>query len=240
MKKLIAVFSFVAFVLFSGQLFAQVTFSAGLRAGINSADMEFESSFEDDEVSFANRVGLYLGVPVEIRFSNAFALQPELNFIQKGVQIDFSEQGSSFREEAEGEITLNYLELPVLAKLTAGNESFQMFAVAGPRISMALDGEFSQDYRYFQNDELIEEESGSIPIPIGSEGDDGPGANRFDFGMTFGLGASVKAGAGRLMIDARYDLGLSNWNFDAMDGEDEIFNRGVGVTLGYLMPLGGN
>ena len=240
MKKLIAVFAFVSFVLFYGQLFAQVTFSSGLRVGINSADMEFQSAFEDEDMTFSNRTGIYVGLPVEIRFSNAFALQPELNFIQKGVNAEYQYSGSDWQEESTTEITLNYLELPVLAKLSAGTEQFQMFALAGPRISMALDGEISMDYEYYMDGELVDYGSGSLSIPVGESSEDGIGANRFDFGLTFGLGASLKAGPGRVMVDARYDLGLGNWNYDAADSEEEIFNRGVGVTLGYLMPLGGN
>jgi hypothetical protein len=103
-----------------------------------------------------------------------------------------------------------------------------------------LDGKIIQDYEYYINDEFMGSGTVNLTIPIGGDAPDRPGANHFDLGLTLGLGASIQAGPGSVMMDARYDHGLSNWNYDPGDGEDELFHRGVAVTLGYLMPLGGN
>lgn len=56
-----------------------------------------------------------------------------------------------------------------------------------------------------------------------------------DFGLQMGLGAAISAGPGKLIVDGRYNLGLSN--ISDVKGEN-IKNRGFVFSLGYAIPIG--
>ncbi|GAB4401346.1 MAG: hypothetical protein OHK0053_23910 [Microscillaceae bacterium] len=105
--------------------------------------------------------------------------------------------------------------------------------LAGPSFGIGLGGKAEASALGF---------SESIDIKFGD--DDGSGDlyldNRLDFGLQFGGGVSLQLGPGSVVLDARYGLGLSNW-FEEEDLIDtQSSNRTFALSLGYMIPLGGN
>lgn len=55
-----------------------------------------------------------------------------------------------------------------------------------------------------------------------------------DFGLQMGAGLSIPTGSGRIIIDGRYGLGLTNL---AKESPTRAKNRGVSFALGYAFPI---
>lgn len=202
--KLTCLFAFVCtFSLVSGQ-----NLSFGIKAGANFASVNIEQDGFDIEPD--SRTGLNIGAILNIGVTDAFSVQPELSFIQKGYSFEFFEE--------ETALILNYLEIPILAKYAFGSESFQGFIQAGPAIGFALSGKIKSDN---------EEEDIDF---------DEDGFKTFDFGLQFGAGAAVPAGPGEAFLDLRYALGLANI---ADNDGSTVSNIGLLITAGYLFPIGG-
>lgn len=121
-------------------------------------------------------------------------------------ELNFIQKGTTIRTQgAQPGYNLNYLELPVLAKFRAGMVYFN----AGPSLGLLLG------------------QSDHSKQALGS-------LKKLDFGVQMGGGVAIPAGTGRLIIDARYTLGLSNIS-DVKGGN--IRNRGIMLSAGYAVPL---
>jgi len=134
-----------------------------VRLGIE-AGMTFSNVSGPADVSTSNRSGLAAGVNVELPLGAYVALQPELLFVQRGVNLA---KAGNLSVDAK----YNSLELPLLGKLRL-NGPVSPYLVAGPvaiwNISRTL------------------EASG----PSGSEGISFK-PKTFDFGATLGAGVDV-------------------------------------------------
>jgi len=221
-------------LLTAGMLYAQV--SVGLRGGVNFARATREGEImEIDDENRKFLPGPYIAVPVEIRIGNSFALQAEPTYIQKGIKLYEEtevedEPGHMALFEGDFRTQINYLTLPVLAKGLFGGENLRFYAIAGPEVGYAVYGQHKFEISMTNGDIITEEFEEDIDF-------DEEEISRFDFGVIFGAGLEIKAGPGSVILDGRYNLGL----YDIDRGEEfenEMLNRGIGVSLGYMLPLG--
>lgn len=196
---------------------AQAQISIIPKGGVTLATVSHDEEPRGQE----SKVGFVGGAAVEIGLvENFFSVQPELLFIQKGEKYDAA--GVTTRS------TLNYLELPVLAKVSFGSEVIKGYVNAGPSLSLGLSGTHKVEGG---------ETPGERAIRFGSRGSDANRQyvdSRFDFGLQFGGGVRVGVGPGAVIGDVRYGLGLT----DLYD-EDRSKNRAFAFTLGYAIPLSG-
>ena len=114
--------------------------------------------------------------------------------------------------DALTDVTLTYLEIPVLARYAlpygTGDSTFHVYA--GPTFGVKL-----SDKQEINGDELDDDEA-----------QDFKGA---DVGLAFGGGVSFD----RWVIDLRYTLGLTNIN--DFDGDDlPVKNRAFTIAVGWL------
>jgi hypothetical protein len=146
---------------------------------------------------------------------NFFSGQPELLFIQKGENYD--------ARGVETKATLNYLEVPVLAKVFFGGQVFKAYVNAGPSLGLGLTG----------NQKV---EGGETDIRVGDSSNDGRRYldSRFDFGLQFGGGVGIGLGPGSVLADVRYGLGLTD-----LSDATRCKNCNFAFTLGYIIPLSG-
>ena len=157
--------------------------------------------------------GVQLGVACDMRITDIFSVQPELLFIQKGQKFKKALIGAETTT-----LTINYLEIPVLAKLKFGNDNAKFYVNVGPSLGIAMSAS------YKQTGESAED------IPIGSSDDDF--FKRTDIGAQFGAGLML----GNFMIDLRYGLGLTNI-INGGDNDLSQKNNVIGITVGYAIPL---
>ena len=198
---------------------ATAQISVGVRVGANFANQDFEA--EGLSISPDGITGLSFAVPVEIGITESFSVQPELVYIQKGSSFDFEFYGYTTKQET----TINYFEIPILAKYKFVTEPVQAYIAAGPVIGFGLGGTISAEVNGQKEEEDIDFER--------------DGLKKSDFGLSIGAGVGFGAGPGQVVVDLRYILGLSNIA-DLEDGEDgSIKNRGFGIGVGYMFPIGG-
>jgi hypothetical protein len=165
----------------------------GLKGGINLASMAQENG-PDIQVAIAGTAGLTF----DLNLWNHFTLQPELLFIQKGSKTRYEVFGLNLEQI----ITLNYLEIPVLAKVRFGNygedDDLGVYAAVGPWAGFALSGK-SRTTQFLSNgirgDSMVEE--------FRFDGSDN--RKRLDYGACAAVGVAIN----RILLEGRYNYGLA-------------------------------
>lgn len=209
---------FTALLGFASSLPAQII--PGLKGGINLASMA-QKNGPDIQYAIAGTAGLTF----DLNLWNHFTLQPELLFIQKGSKTRYEVLGLNFEQI----ITLNYLEIPVLAKVRFGNygddEDFGVYAAIGPWAGFALNGK-SRTTQFLSSgirgDSTVEE--------FRFDGSDN--RKRFDYGACAAVGLVIN----RILLEGRYNYGLAKV-LPASTGTDPTpvqQTRGISVTLGVV------
>jgi len=142
--------------------------------------------------------------------SDMFALQPELIYSMKGSKYEGTEMGMPF----DATFTVEYLELPVLAKIILSTGETKPYLLAGPALGILLSSEGKV-------------EMGGISIS-----DELEDVKSIDFGLVLGAGIDIDLGTGTLLFDARYNLGLTSIDDSVDDGD--IKNSVISFNVGYL------
>ena len=187
------------------------------KVGISIANAAFKSG--GLTITPDSKIGFQLGGALEIGVNDMFSIQPELLFIQKGFAFENSFSGTTTKSS----LTLNYLEIPVLAKVQFGTDQIKFHVNAGPSLGIALSG-------------TSKDEVGSVSQSEDVEfGSDNGQTKRTDFGLQFGGGITFS----NFVLDLRYGLGLSNIVNVPSGSSDSVKNRAIGITVGYVISLGG-
>lgn len=214
MQKLIKLLALFLLVSFAVNSYAQ---SIGPKVGVNIASWAGDDIFDD----YSSLTGLQFGAVAEIPVGDKFSIQPELLLIQKGSGFDSDFLGTTIETDNK----LNYFEIPILAKIYLTEGPAQVFVNAGPTIGFATSGK-------------IVTEAGGEKEEVDIDFDD-TDLSTFDFGVAVGAGAQFDAGPGKLFVDVRYLLGLANLDESEPEADRiDVFNRGIGASVGFLFPLG--
>ena len=170
--------------------------------------------------------GFVGGAAVRWRPSVRVAVQAELVYAQQGVsnKLDFGPY------PGESKVKLNYLNLPILLKIYAGNVvNFQF----GPQFGLLLSGRRVGQSGYY---------SGSSGSGYVTEDIDVKGRYKGDFALCGGVGVDLANG---FMASARINYGLSDIDNDVSTtslrqalGIGGIHNRTIQFTVGYLLGAG--
>lgn len=241
-------------LLISNLSIAQSEFSFGLKAGISIPNLQ---SSGDNPLSsgWSSRQGPYAGLISEMKLSNHWYLQAELNYSSQGGKKDgvqaipVSPEYASFFPEGvpvpdylyssyKSEAKLNYIELPLMLKYEYPiSGKFTLFANAGPYVGYLLSAK-----NVTSGTENIYLDKGLtmplLPAPISFEAntDIKSDLTSFNFGIQAGIGLAYKiAERGKLILTGGGNYGLTHIQKDPANGEN---NTGAGtVTLGYLIRL---
>ena len=173
----------------------------GVKAGYNY------STFSGETSSFSTIEGLsgfYIGGLVDLPISDVLSIQPELIFSRQGVALRQEIKGFGLNVSINNaDIRLDYLNIPVMAKVNLGPLFLQGgvqfgFLVGKPEVS-----------RYITN------------VRVGTLLDK-DSYNSFDFGVGAGLGFNLNR---RFFAEARYTHSLTN----VFDPNDDYFKAsGIG------------
>jgi hypothetical protein len=204
--------------------------SVGVRGGINLANIAFE---DEDYLGIEpeRRLSLDFGLLFNIGISENFSIQPEIHYMQKGYRSEFEEMIFQETVSTDQNVLINYLEIPVLAKVGLGNETVQLMINAGPSLGYALNGRTEIEIDAFGMKEKEEEY-----IDLGDE--ENEDFNRLDFSLLFGAGIGFNTGPATIFVDARYLLGLTDLDDSGDEDIPAARNRGLGFGLGVLIPIG--
>lgn len=199
----------------------------GIRGGVNMASWSL-NDVAKNELAFDPKSAnsLLFGALLEVRLTDNLAIQPEINYIQKGTKID----ETTLAVKTSGRYTFNYLEVPLLLKVGTGFGVGRFDFLLGPSFGYALNGKYK-----------VSTTVGSVTITEEEEVDfDQDEISRTDVGAQ--IGASLGLGLGsslRVFVDGRYLLGFSNLDQHEHGSGDEpvVRNRGIALTAGLIFPF---
>jgi hypothetical protein len=112
MKKIV----FVALLFMSTASFSQ-GFQIGIKGGVNI------SNYTGGDLKTNTLVGFHVGGMLDFMITKAFAIQPEVLFSSQGATYDNGIGGKN-------NLKVNYINVPVMAKLNFGN----LYIEAGPQV----------------------------------------------------------------------------------------------------------
>ncbi|MGB5675730.1 MAG: porin family protein [Gemmatimonadota bacterium] len=195
-------------LLIAAPLQAQTTL--GVKGGINVANIS--TNVEDFPDIIDSKTGFVGGAFATFGLGSLFALQPELLYSQKGF------------EASEGvlsaQLGTNYIEIPVLLKAQFKLAMLRPAIYAGPVLSLETGCTVSIS-----------------DVSVDCSDDEGfVDRKTSEWGAAFGANLDFILGPVILILDARYQLGLTNLA-DVPDSDEEVKNRvwqimaGVGFTL---------
>lgn len=165
----------------------------GIKGGLN-----FATVYSDPSASA--KVGINIGIFVDIKSSEKFHFQPEIIYSMQGTSI--SQNGQS------AQINLNYINLPIIAKYFVNKDfNFQF----GPQFGALVTSTVS---------------AGTITVDASSL------FKNIDYGLNLGIGYTINP---KVMIDARYNIGLSGLAKDLPPGERDLNNRVFSISIGYKL-----
>lgn len=212
MRKLIAISTLA---LASGLAAAPLALAqqnmVGLKAGAVISDLS--ASQEQELEGTKSKTGLGFGAFLQVEVANAVSVQPEVLFLNKGVEGD----GES------GELELSYIQVPILVQyhLSTGS-GLAPRVYLGPTIAFETGCEISG----FDEGSEVEADCELVDVDTKSA----------DFGLVFGAGADANVGRFVVTGDARYDLGVTNLDDSGADGS--VKNRAWEFFLGVGLPIG--
>ncbi len=195
-------------LLVAAPLQAQTTL--GVKGGINISNVS--TNITDIEDLADSKTGFVGGGFASFGLGSVFAIQPELLYSQKGFKA--SEDG------VDAQLGTNYIEIPVLLKAQLKLALVRPAIYVGPVVSFETGCSVSV-----------------LEVSVDCNDDDGfVDRKKTDWGAVFGANLDFLLGPIVLLVDARYQTGLTNLA-DVPDVNEEVKNRvwqimaGVGFTL---------
>jgi hypothetical protein len=156
----------------------------GFKGGLNMSNLYVGDA--DDENA---RIGWHAGVYSQLFSSEAFAIQPEINYSTKGTGITYVSGGTqSVSVSYDEKFNLSYLDIPVLAVFKLGRAAE---IHAGPYWSYLLRAEIKN------NNGDVNNEFSTV---------DRDNFDDWDYGLVGGIGFNLGKSA---QLGARYNYGLN-------------------------------
>jgi hypothetical protein len=220
MKK--SIFSALVFIFCTIPAFAQL----GIKGGFQLATVkEEDENINQNDLEKHAIVAPVVGLTLDLAVTDHFSIQPEFLYAQSGGRNTYFVLGT----ETESTYRINYLELPVLAKIKIGNTVEEggvgFHIAAGPWIGLAMNGK-NTIITTVSGNEFKNVEEFTF--------DDEDNAKRTNFGIIGAAGINF----GRLSFDLRYNYGLNNLLDDDADNTNDnkpvLQTRGLALTLGFV------
>lgn len=221
-----------------------VTFTSYSQTLIPKVGMSF-SSLRADEfvVSMKNKfggqtgysIGLGYSIPLHPMGNALLSLQPEVQYIQKGFQVDaegeffFGEQYATIRSHQE--YSIHYLEFPIVAKYEIGPDNVRFSVSAGPSVGFGLGGKYKSVATQTNDVETVEfiNTSGDIKFFQSKDPNEASFDHNIDFGLQLGAGVSLFH---RIVIDVRYGNSFTNVN-EYNESKNRVIQFTVGVPIAF-------
>jgi hypothetical protein len=202
-------------------------------------DFDAEPFTQNDELKMKS--GFVVGLGIEFILSEQLVVLPELTFVQKGFRSESNYSEPGYEYMGKTNLTVNYLELPVLIKYMITNGSTRFFVMAGPSLGFGLGGKLKDETSgKFENDpdaNYVNKNDYDVSFDGLPQGYEGPLYeyidNRLDIGMQAGVGALI---ADKIIVEVRYGLAFTKLyddrSFTSFGQANEARNRVIQFSVG--------
>ena len=179
---------------------------------------KYKESAEGVSLSSGTLTTFNVGVFADFKLPSNFSIQPAVNYTGKGGQFSASDNGA----KAVTKLQLYYLQVPVNAVYHVPVLVGDIYFGAGPYIAKGLSGKIKST----ADDGQGNKSSATMDIKFGTG--DGDEIKPMQYGADIIVGFKLKNG---LLINANYDLGLSNDAPHAGTGTNK--SKVFGVSVGF-------
>ena len=242
-----------AVLLFSGTASAQPIW-LGVHGGLSIPDL---SGGGGNALSsnYTSRLAGNFGFQSDFGITKKFSIAVELNYAGQGGKRDGVQPITNLPAEFQSMVpagdylyanfkntaAFDYLELPILARLTWG-KTWKFYVNAGPYLGYLLHAEEKTKGTSF----IYEDPGGQVPLTV--QGYPVPAQDftantnitsdihKFNVGVTGGVGLAYPFGKNEIYFDVRGEYGLINIQKYSVDGKDNTGN--LLLSLGYSFRLG--
>lgn len=192
------------------------SFAFGANCGITMSNVSFSPKIKQ-ELYQGSTFGLMARYTSEKYFFLICAAQLEANFVERGWQ-ELIEDGSG----NEYSHSLTYVEIPFFAHLGIGREArgIQAFLNLGPQFGFMLGD--SEKYGG-QTPWDVSKRPNNVTEQYGKAIE-----NKFEYGITGGLGAEIKTSIGNFTLEGRYHFGLADIFGNS---KKDYFGRSASTTI---------
>lgn len=185
----------------------QREFAVGAGGGINFSRIGFTP-----KIPQTFQQGLHGGITARWITNKNLGLTAELNFAQQGWNEDFSETESAAYHYSR---TLNYVELPFMTHIYAGNQRARFIFHVGPKIGYLISESTNENLNGAQPGRYNDQHT--MPVE-----------NKFDWGVCGGPGFELRTGVGIFILEARIYMALGNIYGNS---KSDPFPKSNGMTL---------
>ena len=171
--------------------------------------------------------GALVGVEAEYQLANMFSLAAGLNFSMQGSGwSDFDEKIDGVKFEIKDhKMNLSYINVPVVANVYL----FKGFAIkAGVQVGFLVGANYEVTATY-RVDKASQNLSTKFDQSIKDE------CKKVD--LSIPMGVSYQVPTIPIVIDARYNLGLTKVNKESEEGYKDLKNNVIQLTVGYKFAL---
>jgi hypothetical protein len=233
MKKIImmAVAAFMATA--ANAQFEKGTWSLQPFLGGSISSITNVGSFDIDdgiELKKRTRVGYIIGGEAEYQFAKKFSVAAGLNYTTQGCgwkDIDYFDGGAKIKIKDQSDI-LGYIKIPIVANYYI----FKGFAVkAGVQFGFMVSSKF---FAHGEADYDLFGDGVKRAVDLYGTVDMKDQYKKFDFSIPVGVSYQFKV---PIVIDARYQIGLTKLNKYSYDGIKDSKNSVFTLTVGYKFGL---
>jgi len=211
-----------------------------LSGGTNEISEGYTSRFGPYIGIFADYVPLssapYLSVRGEINYSSEGGKRNGMQPLPQDPRFPLP-QGVTAYARFNNEAIIDYLEIPVLAKLDWG-KTIRFFVDAGPYVGFL----YRAKTVWRGSSPFYQDKKGTVVLfpsqNLDTDADIKEEINSTNFGAAGGLGVEMPYGPGDLVFDAHFAYGFTNIQKNtALNGENNTGS--LAFTVGYSYPFGG-
>jgi hypothetical protein len=233
MKKIImmAVAAFMATT--ASAQFEKGTWSLQPFLGGSISSITNVGSFDIDdgiELKKRTRVGYIIGGEAEYQFAKKFSVAAGINYTTQGCgwkDIDYFDGGAKIKIKDQSDI-LGYIKIPIVANYYI----FKGFAVkAGVQFGFMVSSKF---FAHGEADYDLFGDGVKRAVDLYGTVDMKDQYKKFDFSIPVGVSYQFKV---PIVIDARYQIGLTKLNKYSYDGIKDSKNSVFTLTVGYKFGL---
>ncbi|MBQ6965823.1 MAG: PorT family protein [Bacteroidaceae bacterium] len=199
--------------------------SIGIMAGYTINKMDFMPKIKQTMKS-SPMMGIAARFVCEKYFSTICAVQMELQYNNLGWQEDIQDgSGNTYKRD------WHFLEVPMLMQMGWGRErrGLKFLFEAGPQVGIYLSGKEHKGGGQWNTDNR----PNGVVYQYGKDPD-----NKFDYGITAGIGLEYSSPVGHFLLQGRYYYGLGDLYDNSKRGDfGRSANQTISVKLTYLLDL---